>query len=254
MNRYTRNRIYLSESEQEKIASYRVLLAGAGLGSNIAEALLRIGFETITIVDGDVVEESNLNRQNYTEEDIGQPKVEALKRRLLKINPEAHIVAIDSFIDTDNVQDIVADYDVAVNALDFKSDIPFVFDHLCAEQGIHVLHPYNLGFAGVVMVVSPTSDRLESLLTEEDTYEGFELRAVRHIADYFNYWARPKLWLEQVMYSYEREEGLLPPPQLSIASWLVSGMCASIIVRIVRGEFVKTFPKFYYYSDVDDLN
>ena len=111
MNRYTRNRIYLSKREQEKIASYRVLLAGAGIGSNIAEALLRIGFESITLVDGDVVEESNLNRQNYTEEDIGQPKVEALKRRLLKINPEAHIVAIDSFIDTENVRDIVVDHD-----------------------------------------------------------------------------------------------------------------------------------------------
>lgn len=254
MNRYERNRIYLSDGEQREIATYRVLLAGAGLGSNIAEALLRIGFETITLVDGDLVEESNLNRQNYTEADLGSPKVEALKRRLLQINPHAEISAINCFIDHDNVQKIVKGHDVAINALDFTSDIPFLFDRVCADAGIYVLHPYNVGFAGIVMVLSPTGERLESLLGEGESCEGFELRAVRHVADYFNYWARPKLWLDQLMNDYQSEEGLLPPPQLSIASWLVSGICVAIIIRIIRGEFVKSFPKFYYYSDYDDLN
>ena len=86
MKRYERNRIYLSEDNQKKIKSYRVLLAGASIGSNIAEILLRIGFESLTIVDGDIVEDSNLNRQNYSYSDIGLPKVEALKDRLLSIN------------------------------------------------------------------------------------------------------------------------------------------------------------------------
>lgn len=81
-----------------RIKDFRVLLAGAGIGSNIAETLLRIGFETITLVDGDVVEESNLNRQNYTEEDVEKPKVEALKKRLLSINPNAQISTINTFI------------------------------------------------------------------------------------------------------------------------------------------------------------
>ena len=70
---------------------------GAGLGSNIAETLLRIVSETITLVDGDVVEENNLNRQNYTEEDLGIPKVEALKKRLLNISPKAQISTINTF-------------------------------------------------------------------------------------------------------------------------------------------------------------
>jgi len=62
--RYSRNRIYVTLEEQEKIKRYRILLGGAGIGSIIAECALRFGFENITIVDGDRVELSNLNRQN----------------------------------------------------------------------------------------------------------------------------------------------------------------------------------------------
>lgn len=254
MKRYERNRIYISDEEQMRIKDFRVLLAGAGIGSNIAETLLRIGFETITLVDGDVVEESNLNRQNYTEEDVEKPKVEALKKRLLSINPNAQISTINTFINHENVRDIIVEHDIAINTLDFKSDIPFVFDHLCAEQGIYVLHPYNIGFAGIVMVVSPDGANLESLLTEGESYLGFEKRAIQYITDYFNYWVRPKIWIEDIIRAYEKEKMLLPPPQLSIASSLVGGICASILIRIVRGEFVKIFPKFYYYSEYDDLN
>ena len=104
------------------------------------------------------------------------------------------------------------------------------------------------------MVVSPDGANLESLLTEGESYLGFEKRAVQHVTDYFNYWVRPKIWIEEVIRKYEDEGITLPPPQLSIASSLVGGMCTSILMRIVRGEFVKVFPKFYYYSECDDLN
>lgn len=85
------------------------------------------------------------------------------------------------------MRDIIVGHDVAINALDFKSDIPFVFDQLCAEQDIYVLHPYNVGFAGIVMVVSPNGTKLESLLSEEECYLGFEKKAIQHITDYFKW-------------------------------------------------------------------
>ena len=155
MKRYERNRIYLSEDDQKKIKSYRVLLAGVGIGSNIAEILLRIGFESLTIVDGDIVEDSNLNRQNYSYSDIGLPKVEALKDRLLSINANAQIKVLHTFIDHSNITEIIDNHDVVINALDFNSDIPFVFDRLCADRGMYILHPYNIGFAGLVKVIAP---------------------------------------------------------------------------------------------------
>ena len=88
---FIRNRIYISPEEQERIGRAKIFLAGAGLGSVIAECLLRIGFQNITNFDGDTVELSNLNRQNYTVSDIGKAKVEALKNRLKEINPLANM-------------------------------------------------------------------------------------------------------------------------------------------------------------------
>lgn len=256
--RYERNRIYLSPKEQERISSFKVLLGGAGIGSNIAETLIRLGFEQLTIVDGDEVEESNLNRQDYTMADLGRNKAEALKDRLLQTNPEAKIVAIPHFITEENVEGIINGHDVAVNALDFRSMIPFTFDSLCSQKGIYVLHPYNIGFGSVVMVMRPRDEGLESLLKEGEGYQGFEKRAIQHVIDYFNYWARPKLWMEEIKHSYETENKnrgeLLSPPQLAIASSIAAGMCASIIYRIATQQFIKVFPKFYYYSVIDDLN
>lgn len=89
--RYARNRIYISNAEQDDIRNCKIFLAGCGIGSVIAECALRIGFENITIADGDIVEESNLNRQNYIYSDIGLSKSNSLSRRLYDINPAANI-------------------------------------------------------------------------------------------------------------------------------------------------------------------
>ena len=73
--RYSRNRLYMSEREQNMVKDYKIFLGGAGIGSIVAECALRFGFEHITIVDGDKVDRSNLNRENYTENDIGRYRV-----------------------------------------------------------------------------------------------------------------------------------------------------------------------------------
>lgn len=254
MERYARNRIYISDRDQVTIRDFRVLLAGIGVGSCIAETLLRIGFETITLVDGAIVKNSDLNRQNYTEDDLGLPKTKALRRRLLSINPQAKISTRDTFIDHENITEIISGHDVAINTLDCENDIPFVFDRCCAEQGIYVLHPYNLGFSGIVTVITPGGESLESLRQQGEDYQSFEKYFIRHITNYFNGQARPKIWIEEIMHTHEKEGKTLSPSRLSIASSLLSGICTSILVRIVRREFVKTFPKFYYYSEYDDLN
>ena len=60
--RYIRNRLYVLPEEQQLLKDFHILLGGAGIGSIIAECALRFGFENITIVDGDFVEESNMNK------------------------------------------------------------------------------------------------------------------------------------------------------------------------------------------------
>ena len=121
--RYSRNRLYVSEREQSIIKDYKIFLGGAGIGSIVAECALRLGFEHITIVDGDKVERSNLNRQNYTENDIGRYKAECLAERLLSINPDAQIDFHTEFLTPDNIEEMLNEHDVAINALDFKDKL-----------------------------------------------------------------------------------------------------------------------------------
>lgn len=249
--RYSRNRIYVRPEEQQLVKNYRILLGGAGIGSIIAECALRFGFETITIVDGDVVEESNLNRQNYRMCDIGKPKAEALKERLLSINPDAKITAINAFIDANNVEDLIKEHDIAINALDFKSDIPFLFDEWCQKYNISVIHPYNIGWGGLAIVVEPTGPQLKDFA---DSWENFELRLIEHIVTYFKFWMHPKPWIENIITQYKNEKSVLPPPQLSIASWIAAGLCTNLIFYIATGQKVKRYPKFYLSSVVDDRN
>lgn len=125
---YSRNRIYINDTNQQKIKSCRLLIAGAGLGSVISECALRLGFEHITIIDFDRVELSNLNRQNYVQNDVGKLKVEALAKRLKSINPDSTINYHSVCLGKSNLDQYVTDFDVAINTIDFTSDAPFLFD------------------------------------------------------------------------------------------------------------------------------
>ena len=88
----------------EKLKKIKVLIAGCGgLGSNIAISLGRIGVGSISLVDFDIVEPSNLNRQQYYIEDIGEFKVTALKRNLIRINPFIKIEALNLKLSEDNM-------------------------------------------------------------------------------------------------------------------------------------------------------
>ena len=105
----------------------KIGIAGAGgLGSNIAISLARLGIGNIKIVDFDVVEPSNLNRQQYYIKDIGEFKVNALKRNLEEINPFINVQAIIKKLDKDNIAEIFAEEDIIIEAFDnpeYKAEI-----------------------------------------------------------------------------------------------------------------------------------
>lgn len=83
---------YLSTKQLEKIQAVKIGIGGAGgIGSNVAVTLARCGFKHLEIIDHDDIEPSNLNRQQYFIKDIGKPKLEILKARLLQINPDANV-------------------------------------------------------------------------------------------------------------------------------------------------------------------
>jgi len=243
--RYLRNRLYVTAKEQAVIKHKHLLFGGAGIGSIIAECALRFGFEKITIVDGDVVEESNLNRQNYCQKDIGRYKAEVLAERLLAINPMADIQWYNEMITPENVEVIIGNCDYAINALDFSSGIPFVFDEVCKRKEIPVLHPYNFGWAGFLTVVSPSGDSIKEL---SDNPCGFELRMAEYATQYNAFWQNPQIWLEKIILKYKAEKEIIAPPQLSVGSWIAAGYCVNALFRLSTGEKILWFPKFYLSS------
>jgi len=110
---------YLTPEERAVLESARVGIAGAGgLGSNCAMHLVRAGVQHLTVVDFDIVNESNLNRQFFFRDQLGQKKVAALKENLLRIDPDADIRAVDAKLDAVSVKEIFGDCDIVVEAFD----------------------------------------------------------------------------------------------------------------------------------------
>ncbi len=107
----------------------RVGIAGAGgIGSNIAVNLVRTGFTELTIVDFDRVEQSNLNRQFYFADQVGQLKVEMLHQNLLRINPCLDIEVVDVHLESANIRDVFSRCAVIVEGLDGSSDKKMIFE------------------------------------------------------------------------------------------------------------------------------
>ena len=112
----------ISEIE-DHLKKFTVGIAGAGgLGSNCAVALARCGVGTIVVSDFDVVEESNLSRQYYFTDQIGMPKVTALKENILRIRPDTKVTALQQKLDQGNIPEIFSSCDVIVEAFD-RSDM-----------------------------------------------------------------------------------------------------------------------------------
>ena len=94
-------------------------IAGAGgLGSNIAVSLARAGIGKLLIADFDKIEPSNLNRQQYFIDQIGMPKVNALRENLQNINPFSKYEIFHTLITKDNIQEIFGSVDILVEAFD----------------------------------------------------------------------------------------------------------------------------------------
>ena len=122
---FSRSEALLGAEAMERLRAKRVILFGVGgVGSWAAECLIRTGLTHLTIVDDDTVQPSNLNRQlPATRETIGRPKVEALKERLLAIQPEAEIIAIQERYTAESAVDFdLSSFHYIIDAIDSVAD------------------------------------------------------------------------------------------------------------------------------------
>jgi adenylyltransferase/sulfurtransferase len=146
----------LGEKGQEKLKQARVVVAGAGgLGSPVAVYLTAAGVGTISIIDHDKVELSNLNRQIlHWDKDVGRDKVESAREKLSSLNRNVRIETVKETITEANVSRLVAGCDVIIDAMD---NLPtrFVLNRAAVENRIPFVHGAVYGLEGRIMTVLP---------------------------------------------------------------------------------------------------
>lgn len=157
-NRYKRHLLLpeVGETGQQELLAAKVLLLGAGgLGSPAALYLAAAGVGTIGIIDMDVVDASNLQRQILHNMDrIGDRKVDSAKKTLTLLNPDVNVVTHDVRLGADNVMDILSGYDIVVDGTD-NFPTRFLVNDASVKLGIPVVHGSIFRFEGMVTVFDP---------------------------------------------------------------------------------------------------
>ena len=157
-NRYQRHLLLpeVGEEGQLELLDAKVLLLGAGgLGSPAALYLAAAGVGTLGIVDMDIVDESNLQRQILHNLDrVGDRKVDSAKKTLTALNPDVNVVTYDVRLGADNILEILEGYDVVVDGADnFPSR--YMLNDASVKLGIPVVHGSIFRFEGQVTVFDP---------------------------------------------------------------------------------------------------
>jgi molybdopterin/thiamine biosynthesis adenylyltransferase/rhodanese-related sulfurtransferase len=158
IQRYSRHFLLsqVGEKGQRKLLRSKVLLIGAGgLGSPTALYLTAAGVGTIGLMDGDIVDITNLQRQIlHTTADVGKPKVESGTRMLKALNPDTNVVALPTRITVDNVMGIIRDYDLVVDGSD-NFETRYLVNDACYLAGKTNVHGSIFQFEGMASVFAP---------------------------------------------------------------------------------------------------
>ncbi len=146
----------VGEKGQQKLLESKVLLLGAGgLGSPAAMYLAAAGVGTLGIIDMDVVDASNLQRQILHNLDrIGEPKVESAKRTINAMNPDVDVITYDTRLGADNVIDIMGEYDLILDGTD-NFPTRYLVNDASLITGVPVVHGSIFRFEGQVTVFDP---------------------------------------------------------------------------------------------------
>ena len=156
LDRYKRQILLFGEEGQERLKSAHIFIAGAGgLGSPISIYLAVAGIGTITVVDKDVVELTNLNRQIlHYDRDIGKKKTASAEEKLTAINPDIRIRAVDTTIDESNVSRLVGRADGIVDAMD-NFPTRYLLNETAVKKKIPLFHGAIRGLYGQATTIIP---------------------------------------------------------------------------------------------------
>ena len=158
LTRYSRHFLLpeVGEEGQAKLLDAKVLMVGAGgLGSPSAYYLAAAGVGTIGIIDHDVVDLSNLQRQIlHTNDRIGEPKTESARKTLQGLNPDVNVIPIPERLTSENIMGIIEDYDIVVDGCD-NFATRYLVNDACVMTGKPNVHGSIFQFEGQVTVFYP---------------------------------------------------------------------------------------------------
>ncbi len=178
--RYKRQMLLFGDEGQERLKKAHIFIAGAGgLGSPVSLYLAVAGVGTLTIVDTDVVDRTNLNRQIlHFDRDIGRKKTESAMETLQEINPDITIHAIDIKIDETNAADLVGEVDGIVDALD-NYPARYLLNEVTIAEEIPLFHGGIRGFYGQATTIIPgTTPCLKCIFPKPPPQEVFPVVGV----------------------------------------------------------------------------
>lgn len=165
--RYVRNIGTIGLDGQAKLLESTVAVAGlGGLGGFVTEALARMGIGHLILIDGDVFEEHNLNRQLLSGEAVlGEAKADAAARRVAEVNSAVEVTAHTAMLSGENLPQLLAGADVVVDALD-RLPTRLILQEGTQALNIPMVHGSIAGFLGQVMTIFPGDPGLRGLYGE----------------------------------------------------------------------------------------
>lgn len=166
--RYARNIPALTKSECEALRQKRILVVGCGgLGGHIIDQLARIGVGFLRVVDGDVFEASNLNRQLLSSVPLlGVSKAKAAADHIARVNPDVTVESVQTFLTEWNAAEILAGCDIVMDALD---NIPSrkILAAACKKANIPYIYGAIQGWVAQAAISMPEDHLIDTLYSEE---------------------------------------------------------------------------------------
>lgn len=173
--RYQRNLHMISMTQQERLFHSKVAVVGAGgLGGYVLEQLARLGIGRLKVIDNDVFEEHNLNRQLFaTPNNLGRAKVEVAAERISEINPAVSLSPVKKSFCADNGFDLLQGADCVVDAVD-NVTARLEMAKVCHQLNVPLVHAAVAGWFGHVTTVLPGDDSVATIYKHWQGGQGIE--------------------------------------------------------------------------------
>ena len=240
---------YITPEVQDRLRHLRLMIAGCGIGSSFAELAVRMGVEHLILADGDMVGDTNLNRQSFSVKDIGTPKVRALAARLRAINPAVAITEFESTPNRNDGTSLIAEADLVFDTIDLSdlSTIVGLHDE-CRRQKKAAIKALAVGWGGGCIYFPPSGPcSLRRLfgLPETDPIDhlshGIAFRTVmRRLAAHLD---PTVVTVGQCAVTDMEDGGSFPISQVAPGAFTVAALAGTLVHRLMAGLPVRSAPE-----------